>query len=92
MEHKTKKVIPEHEKEIVSHTTCDICKRSNKHGKDRCDISETEINYRVVDYLFPECGGGTNYRYDICHECFVDKVMPALSDLGAVPTIEEWDY
>jgi hypothetical protein len=94
MKHKIKETVPEHQKEIISHTTCDICKRSDRrsHGKDTCDIHETEIMFRDVEMNYPECGNGTTYSYDICHECFVEKVMPALSDLGAEPTIAEWDY
>ena len=91
MEHKVKKIVPESVKEVVSHTTCDICKRSD-HGKDMCDIDETTISYRDVEMAYPECGKGTTYSYDICDECFEEKVMPALSELGAEPTIEEWDY
>ena len=94
MKHKIKELVPEHEKEITSHTTCDICKRSNKRNPrmDHCETDETEISFRDVEFAHSDCGRGTTYSYDICHDCFAEKVIPALSDLGAEPTIEEWDY
>jgi len=91
MRHKVNKIIPESAKMVVSHTTCDICKRSNR-GKGSCDLSETEISFRDVETSYPECGNGTTYTFDICHQCFSEKLIPALSELGAEPTIEEWDY
>ena len=91
MEHKVSQVVPEHTKEVISHKTCDICKRSDK-GKDSCDIDEAEVSFRDVEMSYPECGSGTTYSYDICHECFKEKVMHALSELGAEPKVEEWDY
>ena len=91
MEHKVKQIVPEHMEEVISHRTCDICNRSNR-GKDSCEIEETEISFREVEMSYPECGNGITYSYDICHECFKEKVMPALGVLGAEPKEEEWDY
>ncbi len=91
MKHKKIEIIPAHPEETVSHLSCDICKRLTK-GKGSCDINETEISFKDVEMAYPECGKGTTYSYDICHECFVKKVMTALSELGAEPTITEWDY
>lgn len=94
MKHTEKVIVPEHTKKVISHRTCDICKRPNdaKYGKDICELDETEISFRDVEVSLPECSNGTTYNYDICHTCFVDKVMPMLADLGAEPTVEEWDY
>jgi len=91
MKHTKTEVIPEHTEEVVTHTTCDICKRSSK-GKDRCEFGDTDIMFRDVEMTHPECGNGTTYSYDICHDCFRDKVIPALKELGAEPTVEDWDY
>jgi len=94
MEHKTKEVVPEHEKEVITHTTCDICKRSDdrKTTRDYCDIDETEVSFNDVEMSYPECGSGTRYTYDICHDCFKEKLIPTLAELGAEPRVEEWDW
>lgn len=91
MKHKEIKVVPETTKEVTTHTTCDICKRSDS-GTGACDIDETEVSFREVDYSYPECGAGRTYSFDICHDCFKEKIIPLLSELGAEPRIEEWDY
>ena len=93
MKHKKTKLMPAHKTEVVTHLTCDICKRSNAHeAKDWCDLSETDVSFRDVEMDYPECGHGTAYSYHICCECFKDKLMPALSALGAEPTEEKYDY
>ena len=51
-----------------------------------------EIEYNDVESSYPESGCGIKYTYDICEECFVNKVIPALSNLGAEPAAKKWDY
>lgn len=90
MEHKESKRIPEHMKESITHKSCDICKRLDI-GRDRCKMDETDVSFRDVEYSYPECSKWKTYSYDICHDCFEGKLMPALSELGAEPRIEEYD-
>jgi hypothetical protein len=94
MKHYKEVEIPASKKQKQTHASCDICKRSDERNPrvDYCDIDETEISFRDVEMAFPECGKGKTYSYDICHDCFAEKVIPALSDLGAEPAVEEWDY
>ncbi len=88
MQHKKFMLIPEKKVEVVTHKTCDICKRSD----DCCDIDETAVSFRDVKMAFPECGSGRNYSYDICHDCFKQKLIPALRELGAEPSVTDWEY
>jgi hypothetical protein len=66
-------------------TTCDIC-------KEKCGLSCVEIEFRDLEVDYPESQRGIDYEYDICNECFEDKVMVMLGLLGAEPSKKEFDY
>ena len=97
MKHTHAVTIPERREEKVSHVTCDICKRSDDTNVNHitnsghCDFDNVEIEFNDIEMNYPECANGTIYSYDICQECFVNKVMPALLGMGAKPTVKEWD-
>jgi len=95
MKHNIEKIIPEKKVTVVDFKTCDICKRPDRASTSRvdtCDLDNVEIEYNDVECRYPECGSGEKYIYDICEECFKEKVIPALCALGAEPSIEPWDY
>jgi len=73
-------------------TTCDICGGTDEHINDspECDFTNTEIEFKDYEIDYPECQSGVNYTYDICHDCFKDKLMVVLSVLGAEPTAEDF--
>ena len=60
-------VIPEHEESQLDKTTCDICGDVIKH-------ETTEVN---VSYWKDE---NFVYFYDICIECFTNKIVPFINN------------
>ena len=95
MKHRKIKLIPAKEEEVVSHTTCDICKRSNSRdpsNRDRCDTSNTEMEFTDTSNCWPEGGETVVHSFDICGECFISKVVPAMFSLGAASTIESFEH
>lgn len=95
MKHNIKKLEPAKLITVVDFTACDICERPNKSRKvgiDTCDLSYVDIRFQDVESDYPECQSGETYTYDICEDCFKEKVMPALEGLGALPTITKYHY
>ena len=81
------KSIPASVTQVHDYTVCDICKGNDK-GVD-CNFNHVEIECKDYEYILPECSSGTRYSYDICQECFVNEVIPALRQLGAVALEQE---
>ena len=79
---------------ITESITCDICKKTYK-GRDweRENYSALETEVRMKSgSLYPEGGSGEEITFDICPTCFQKKLIPALKELGADPTISDWDW
>lgn len=69
--------------EVIVSITCDICRATymgdNWPKVARDNIQETEIQCRVGwDALYNGGGAYTQYVYDICPRCFIDKLVPLL--------------
>lgn len=95
-------VVPAVEAKVVKKldkVVCDICKKEgienyngNKWNKYSYNINNTTIEYSVGNnYGSDGCYEETKY-FDICDECFIAKVVPALESLGAVMYVEESDW
>jgi hypothetical protein len=78
--------------------TCDICKQV--HVKDpgewdhgRREETETEVTMKVLKHDYD--GGGTSHSwtYDICPECFANKLAPWIeAQGGSKPRVEDFDW
>ena len=77
-EYKTEFVSVERNK-LVS-CKCDICKNEIEEGL--FEKKETTVEM-VVGKRYPECGNSITTSYDICVDCFLDKLMPWLAEQGA---------
>ena len=93
------RVVPEKEEKYTAEILCDICgAKSPQHrwdpadwGEDCYDVEEVEIRYKTGS-SYPEGVSGEEIFFDICPECFEEKVLPALAALGASPQEREWDH
>ncbi len=87
--------VPASTREHLEKLICDICKRETK-GNWRTEFYDTTNT--VVEYItgsdFGHHDGGSEEKieFDICPECFVNKLIPALKNLGAEPTKTERDW
>jgi hypothetical protein len=99
--------VPATLKEKVDYYQCDLCgKKSDEDGHwvsstERSlsvwragvchNLHEVGIEMRIGD-TYPEGSWGETTRFDICTDCFRDKLMPWFESQGAKPRREEWDY
>lgn len=92
------KVIKSSRKVLVKRI-CDICGKETKqphtsnkewdHGN--YEIAETKV-YMREGVNYPEGGSGTEFKIDICPECFRDKLMPWLKSYGSEVKETDWFY
>lgn len=78
-------------KSVVTQKVCDIC------GEDYTNDKSGEVTIRcVTGEVWPEGDCRTSEEFDVCHDCFVFKVVPMMNKLGANPInrsmdeIREW--
>lgn len=76
--YKTEQV--KYEKEVIDKLICDLCKREAKTpSKDwsaiSYEIAEVIIKYRFGE-SYPESGSGETFSFDICPDCFKQKLIP----------------
>ena len=93
---KNKKMVHrEYDSEVVESVTCDICKKlysnENWDRKSSYDVLETKVKLKTGS-SFPEGGSGEETHFDICPNCFIEKLVPALKELGAEPAVSEWEW
>lgn len=90
-----KNVHRSYDDEVIESITCDICKKtySGEHWEKASsyDVLETEVKLRTGS-SYPEGGSGEETYFDICPTCFEEKLIPALKELGAIPTVKEWEW
>lgn len=89
-----KKVHCSYDDTVTKSITCDICKKTYKGTdweRERFSALETEVRMKRGSSS-PEGGSGEEIIFDICPTCFEEKLIPALKELGAQPTISDWDW
>lgn len=99
MKHYKTEKVPATTREVLDHTTCDICARTTREGDLPFgqDWAPAEFD---VDAVTVERHFGTNYpsgpnlkvtTFDICGNCFEEKLLPWLKEQGATPRTYEVD-
>jgi hypothetical protein len=93
---KIKVVVPEKIEERNSKKICDICKKESSYhsrnwGNDSFNVKEVEIKMNE-GHAYPDGSFGEYIIYDICPDCFKNKIIPFMDSLGAKPRIEEYSY
>lgn len=83
------------QEDVLIEIRCDLC---GCHGRGanrwRTDDS-SEVKYTTVQmedgYRYPEGGCVEITDFDICTDCFRDKLIPWMKEQGAEPQIREED-
>lgn len=93
MRHYIEIKVPETIRKHLQYVECDLCKRqhTNEWKSDSYDQIDIDINMRT-GWSCPDGGSGENTSFDICPECFKNKLIPWMKSQGAEPTVEEWDW
>lgn len=87
-----------HEYDECVEQTCDVCRTpasdpGSGWRNGYYQVSKTVCEVKCEEgAVYPEGGNTTATSYDICPECFIEKLVPLLRGLGAEPTIKEIDY
>lgn len=81
MKHYKTRLVPERTEQIVEKTTCDLCSEEIESVSRNRDEVTVE---NVTGYSCPS-GGSSEYSYvDMCGSCFRSKLIPWLTQQGAV--------
>ena len=91
MKHMKTVVIPESTRDVVDFVTCDLCKNKIDDNYSNYSAEETEVRHKR-GAAYPEGGNGTETTFDICGQCFDEKLTPWMEANGATPATREWDY
>lgn len=90
-----KRITPAREDVYQIGVRCDLCKREfqgRKWGKTSCyEVFETTVEFREGT-SYPEGGCAERIEFDICPECFAQRLIPMLEKMGATPSVIEEDY
>ena len=90
--------IPAHKETQIKAMFCDLCGKEAKYPHDDWDTREfayavKETTIKMKDGTnTPDGGWGKEISFDICLECFRDKLMVWLKEQGAEPRIQDWDW
>lgn len=95
MKIKEKRTIPKREVESVVAIVCDLCGEKKKPpenwGRGAYVVEKTKISYESGE-IYPEGGCTEVISYDICPECFMNKLVPWLQKNGATGSLEDRSY
>jgi len=83
---------------VVTAISCDICKKAGRLSDqsfgdvdDLSDVAECEVSCTTGEQGY-DYGDKTILRYDVCPDCFREKIMPLFEAHGAVARVEEVSY
>ena len=74
---------------FLEEITCDLCGRKGSPGRhnwsdETYTIEEIKIESEIGN-AYPDGGSSEKTEFDICPECFAEKVVPWLISQGAQP-------
>lgn len=82
-------------REVAVEVRCDLCgvrayRPRNGEGAEWADtfhdVREVHVSFRTGE-AFPESGETKTIRFDICPNCFVERLQAWLVSQGAEPTV-----
>jgi len=91
-----KKTVVEVERSILERLVCDLCGEEAKggvweRGKGIYNINDVTINH-VWGVSYPDDACGEKIEFDICPDCFDNKLVPWMESQGACVGKEEWEW
>ncbi len=81
--------VPAHAEERLDKVVCDLCQKTIK--EERYEVDTVVVTYRNGDN-YPEGGSGEETSFDVCSDCWKEKLLPWFKEQGASPQCEEWDW
>ena len=91
MRHVKTVVVPETTKEVIDFIVCDLCGERAPGGDwagGEDNLNETIVSWRRGN-CYPESSHEVEIRYDICPDCFENRLMVWLAEQDATPTEKE---
>ena len=92
MKIKETKQVPASTRELIVATVCDLCGErvggDDGWGEGLYDVEEVEISYETGSN-YPDGRDTHKISYDICPDCFQNKLQPWLKSQGAEPREED---
>lgn len=83
-----------YETKQVIEIICDICGSIGRFGDwahdDIYGVATTQVSFRSGSDYGSDGGMGTTVFADICPDCFMKKLKPALEAIGCKFQLEEW--
>lgn len=68
-------------REVQVGVECDMCKQRFREHDGSYHSKEVRISARDIT-SYPECGSSEDYEPDVCWDCFINRIIPALKALG----------
>lgn len=91
VKHEKMITVPESQKEVVDFTTCDFCQK--KIDPDTYAIEEVTVECQHGYSYGTDGGYVTDISFDICSDCFRNKLVKVLVEAGcSQPYIEKRDW
>ena len=88
------KVIPESTKKVLSRILCDICKKDymQQYSNSGYSIYDITVESKIGE-SYPEGGNSITLEFDICLECFGEKLLPLMKkEFGCEPRVVDSDW
>lgn len=94
MKIKETRKIPASTREVVVAIVCDLCGRKTQNdswAKMPFGVEDVEISYESGE-RYPEGNFTELVSYDICPDCFKNKLVPWLEKQGAEPEVQDRNW
>ena len=90
----TKKILqPARHVDMQIAMQCDLCGAKSPTNDSWTDepfqVCETEVSFKIGSN-YPEGGSVEEWKYDVCPNCFKNKIMPLFGDSNEFK--KEWDW
>jgi hypothetical protein len=80
--------IPIYTREVTDYKVCDICHNIIEEVGGY-DVDEVILQYRNGS-SYPAGSFGETESFDICPDCFNDKIKPFIISFGSEPQLKDW--
>ncbi len=91
MKHYKEVVIPERTEKRQDFTSCDLCNERITDRDRNWSVNRVTIE-KVAGDVYPEGGHTENTKFDLCCDCFDNKLAPFLNELGAKASEYDVDF
>lgn len=91
MKHKKTIMVPACKHEVVDFTSCDFCQK--KIEQDNYEVADVTVECHHGVSYGQDGGDVTDISFDICVDCFRNKLVKVLVEAGcSQPSIERRDW